>query len=111
MAKLSRTPSLIFDERTRYFNTKENELHNFTSIETPNKIHFYFTNSIVNGNLSSWKKDIFVNIKNNLMDFLPFLDRDTWNTTSEFTKKVIISDVRKIKNKKFGTRFIKIPKE
>jgi|688.fasta_scaffold00614_71 hypothetical protein len=111
LSKLSRTPSLIFDERTRYFNTKENELYNYTAIETPNKIQFYFTNSIVNGNLSSWKNDIFVNIKNNLMNFLPYLDRDTWNTTSEFNKKVIIEDVRKIKNKKFGTRFIKIPKE
>lgn len=110
-AKLARTPSLIFDERTRYFNTKENELHNFTKIETPNKINYYFANSIANGDISSWKDDIFINIKNNIMNFVPFLDRDSWNTTTEFNKHVLVNEVRKIKNKKFGTRFIKIPKE
>lgn len=111
LSKLSRTPSLVFDERTRYFNTKDNELYDFTKIETPSKIHFYFSNSISNGDVNSWNKDIFVNIKNNLLDFIPYLDRDSWTTTTEFNKHVFVDTVRKNKNKKLGTRFVKIPKE
>lgn len=111
LAKLARTPCLKFDERTRYFNTKENELSDFTYIETPTKLILGFMNSIIYGNNKSWENDIFINIKNNIFDFISLLDRDSWTTTSELTRKVNLLNVNNKKTKKFGTRFIKISKE
>lgn len=110
LANLARTPCVVFDERNKYFNTKEYELVDITRMETPSKFIFSFVNSVASGNKDSWHRDIFKNIKNDVLNFLPFLDRDTWTTTSEFNKAVSIHSIRKMHNKKFGTRFIKIPK-
>jgi hypothetical protein len=107
LSKIARTPALVFDERSRYFNTKENELNDFATIETPNKICFNFVSSITNGSIKYWENDIFTTIKNNLLNFVPFLDRDSWTTTAELSRPASISHLRKIKNKKLGTRFIK----
>jgi len=111
LANLARTPCVVFDERNKYFNTKEYELADISRTETPSKISFSFVNSVASGNKDSWNNDIFKNIKNEITDFIPFLDRDAWATTSEFDKISSIHSIRKIHNRKFGTRFIKIPKE
>jgi hypothetical protein len=111
LANLARTPCVIFDERNKHFNTKEHELVDISRMETPKKVVFSFVNSIANGNKDSWYNDMFKSIKNDLLNFLPYLDRDTWTTTSEFNKIASVSSIRRIRNKKFGTRFIKIPKE
>jgi len=110
-ANLARTPCVTFDERNKHFNTKEYELVDISKMETPSKIIFSFVNSIANGNKDSWYNDIFKSIKNDIINFIPYLDRDTWTTTSEFNKITSIRTIRKIHNRKFGTRFIKIPKE
>jgi hypothetical protein len=111
LANLARTPCVVFDERNKHFNTKEYELFDISKMETPSKLVFSFVNSIANGNKDSWHNDMFKSIKNDITNFVPFLDRDTWTTTSEFNKITSIHSIRKIHNRKFGTRFIKIPKE
>ena len=111
LANLARTPCIVYDERNKYFNTKEYELFDISKMETPSKLVFSFVNSIVNGNKDSWHNDMFKSIKNDIINFVPFLDRDTWTTTSEFNKTTSINSIRKIHNRKFGTRFIKISKE
>jgi hypothetical protein len=111
LANLARTPCVVYDERNKYFNTKEYELFDISKMETPSKSVFSFVNSIANGNKDSWCNDMFKSIVNDIINFIPFLDRDVWTTTSEFNKITSINSIRKIHNRKFGTRFIKIPKE
>lgn len=108
LAKIARTPSLTFDERSKFYGTKENELVDLSLIETPNKFVFNFVNSVVNGSIKSWKEDIFLNIKNNLLNFTPYLDRESWASTAETDKEVSIENFKKRKIKRLGTKFIKI---
>ena len=66
---------------------------------------------IRNSDKSVWKQNFYDVIIKKLMDFLPDLDRDAWPSTSESNEIVSYTNVREIKTKRMGTRFIKICKD
>jgi hypothetical protein len=107
---IARTPSLIFEERNKYFLSREYEIDDLTDLNMLNKRIFTFSNTIIRGNKSYWEKDIFNTIENFCSEQLPYIDRDNLPNTAEINKKMEISLIRKLKNKKLGTKFIKIEK-
>ena len=109
LAILARCPYVAVDERSRYTNQKEYEIDDLLGYNVPKEYIFTFSTIISDGNPMVWQNDIFPSILRKLNKFIPELNRDNWPTTGEVSEFVPYKDfVRKIKNKKFGTRFIKI---
>ena len=109
LAKAARVPSLVIEERSKYFHTKEYELDDFTrNDKIPNLFVYTFMSSIISGTKNYWKNEMFLYIKNNLLDLVPYLDRESWPTTEEIEMNVHCSSVRRFRNKRLGTRFVKI---
>ena len=109
LAKVARVPSLVMEERSKYFYTKEYELDDFTrNNKTPNLFVYTFMSSLVSGSKSYWKNEIFLYIKNNLLNLVPYSDRESWPTTEEIEINANVSQIREPKNKRLGTRFVKI---
>jgi hypothetical protein len=108
----ARCPFIMVDERTRYYNLKEHEIDDLCGTRLPKDYIFTFSTIISAGSVKSWERDIFLSILRKLEMFLPKLNRDEWPSTAESTEVVPYQEyVRKIKKKKFGTRFIRVPKE
>jgi hypothetical protein len=110
LASVARTPSIIFEERSKYFLTKEYEIDDLLNLELPNKRIFHFTNTIIKGNEGYWKKEIFEPINSYCLNYFSYFDRELLPNTAEVNKKMDISLIRKTKNKKLGTKFIKVEK-
>jgi hypothetical protein len=109
LAKVARVPSLVMEERNKYFYTKEYELDDFTKNDKiPNFFVYTFMSSLISGTKNYWKNEIFLYIKNNLLNLVPYSDRESWPTTEEVEINVDCSLIRKTKNKKLGSRFVKI---
>jgi len=107
---MARTPSIIFEERNKYFLTKEYELDDLLDLNLPNKRIFNFTNTIVRGNIDYWTKEIFHPVVSYCINYFSYFDKELLPNTSQVNKKMEISLIRKIKNKKLGAKFIKIEK-
>lgn len=109
LAKAARVPSLVIEERNKYFYTKEYELDDFTKNDKiPNFFVYTFMSSLISGTKNYWKNEIFLYIKNNLLNLVPYSDRESWPTTEEVEVNVDYSLIRKSKNKRLGARFVKI---
>lgn len=108
LAIAARTPFVAFDERSRYFGTKEYEIDDLCGEQLPKEYIFGFTTIIENDDKNGWNANLFDNVIARLTKFLPKLDRDSWPSTSESYEIVPYERVRKFKNKKLGTKFIKI---
>jgi hypothetical protein len=108
LAMIARTPSIIFDERNKYFLTKEYEIDDLLNLNLPNKRIYNFTNSIIKGNESYWTKEIFEPIASYCLNYFSYFDKESLPNTAEIDKKMEISLIRKIQNKKLGTKFIKV---
>lgn len=109
-SNIARTPSLIFEERNKYFLSKEYELDDILNLDLPGKRFFALSNTILRGNKTYWENEIFNPIKSYCNDYLPYIDKESLPNTSEINKKMNISLIRKLKNIKLGTKFIKIEK-
>jgi hypothetical protein len=109
-SNIARTPSLIFEERNKYFLSKEYELDDILNLGLPGKRLFALSNTIIRGNKSYWEREIFNPIKSYCDEYLPYIDKESLPNTSEINKKMDISLIRKLKNIKLGTKFIKIEK-
>jgi len=107
---IARTPSLIFEERNKYFLTKEYEIDDLVDLGLPGKRIFTFSNTLIRGDKNYWTKDIFEPIISYCKEYLPYVDRESLPNTSEIDSKMDVSLIRKIKNKRLGTKFIKIEK-
>lgn len=110
LANIARTPSIILEERNKYFLSKEYEIDDLLDLNLPGSRVFSFSSYIFNGNKSYWESDIFKSVIRNCEEILPFIDRENLPSTSEINKKINLSIIRRVKNKKMGTKFLKIPK-
>jgi len=112
LAICARTPYLCFDERNRYNNTKEYEIDDLCGKSLPKEYIFSFATIINSQDKSNWKYSLLDSTIAKLNKIFPSVaDRDSWPSTAESNNIVPYDFVRKIKNKKFGARFIKINRE
>jgi hypothetical protein len=107
----ARTPYVACDSRSRYSEVKEYEIDDICAPKLPRQCIFGFPTIIKSGEKFVWKQNFYDVIIRRLLDFLSSLDRGTWPSTSESNEVVPYANVRKIKTKKLGTRFIKICKD
>lgn len=109
-ANIARTPSIILEERSKYFLSREYEIDDLVELDLPGSRTFSFSSYITNGNKNYWDSDIFKCIIRNCEEILPFIDREALPSTVEFNKKINLSIIRKLSNKKMGSKFLKIEK-
>lgn len=107
----SRTPFLMFDERSRYNSLREYEIDDLCANDLPKDYIFSFPTIISGEDKNSWKNNLLEATISKLNKVMPLLNRDLWPSTAASNKIVPYDYVRKNKIKKFGSRFIKINRE
>lgn len=107
----ARSPFIAFDERLRYSSSKEYEVDDLCGRGLPGRYIFAFPTIIKDGNPFLWKANYYDLLTAKLNSFLPEVDRDQLPSTSELVEIVPYDNVRKIKNKRLGTRFVRVPKD
>lgn len=110
LAIMARCPFVAFDERNRYAASKEFEIDDLLASDIPREYIFGFPTILGHRDNTSWKTNVFDVLTSKLDNFLPNLNRDDWPSTAEVDEVIPYGKVREIKNKKFGSRFIKVPK-
>lgn len=109
LAIIARTPYVVCDERTRFNIYKEYELDDLFSGSIPREYIFSFPTIIDLQNKGVWGYNILDIVANKLRLIVNDVDKNTLPVTSETMDIVPYSVVRNKKNKKFGTKFIKVP--
>lgn len=105
-AAMARVPWVTCAERKLYNAVKDWETDGLCSGNIPYQYIFSFPTIIEGGH---WE-DLNVSIVSKLESFIPNLNRDTWPSTAEQAVFVPYLVVKRRKQKKIGTRFIKVPK-
>jgi hypothetical protein len=111
LAVTARSPFLVLDERSRYSALKEFEVNDLNAKFLPKEYIFTFSTIISDGAAWSWKSEVFPSIVNKINSFIPSFNRDALPSTAEFHDIVLYETVRKNKNKKFGTRLLKVNRD
>ena len=107
----ARTPFVCFDERARFNGLKEYEINDICGIGIPKEYIFGFATIIEGGDRSSWKSNLLDHMIIKLNSIYEKMDRDSWPSTIESNEIIAYDAVRKIKNKRLGSRFIKIERD
>lgn len=110
LAIMARCPFVAVDERLRYNNCKENEIDGLCGYNIPREYLFSFSNIILHGDKNVWHLNLFYNIISKLEKIFFDFNREAWPSTMEQNEVVLYSKVKQQKSKKFGTRFIKVPR-
>lgn len=108
LALCARTPFLCFDERLKYNSLKEYEINDLCCKKLYKEYIFGFSTILESGDGSSWSSNILDHMMVRLKKMRDRMDRESWPSAAESYEIVPYDSVRKIKNKKFGSRFIKI---
>jgi len=108
-AILARTPFVCFEERLKFNSIKDYEINDLCAKRINKEYIFGFSTIIKNGDESLWKSN-FYNFLILKIKKLYEKNTDTKLSTTEIDQIVPYDSVRKIKNKKLGSRFIKIEK-
>lgn len=108
IALCARTPFLCFDERAKYNALKEYEINDLCGRGVPKEYIFSFGAILESGDRSSWSSNILDHAVVRLKKIHEFTDRDSWPSAAESDEIVPYDSVRRIKNKKLGSRFIRI---
>lgn len=103
-ASVARTPFVACAERRLYNEVKEYELDCLCNGNLPFKYIFYFPTLIEAGH---WN-ELISNVVSKLEEFIPSLDRDKFPSTAESSVVCPYSLVKVKKQKKLGTKFIKV---
>lgn len=111
LAICARTPFLCFDERSRYNNTKECEIDDLCGKDLFKDYIFSFATIISSENKDNWRANLLDPVTSKLNKIFPLLERDSYPSATESNNIIPYDFVRKNKNKKFGSRFIKIKRE
>jgi len=106
-ATAARCPYVCVDERMRYISDKEYEIDDICSVTIPRQYIFSLSGVMLSGDVSDWNSSVFDNIVARLNSFLPSLNRDTWDSTSESEVIVSYDTIRKLQSKRLGMRFIR----
>lgn len=105
-SSMARTPFIACTERTLYNGIKEWETDSLCNSILSRRYIFTFPTIIESGH----SNELVTNIVNKLESFIPQLNRDEWPSTVEQSVVLPYSMVKKVKAKKIGTHFIKVPK-
>lgn len=108
IALAARTPFVCFEERAKFNFLKEYEINDLCGKKVPKDYIFGFSAIIEKGDKASWNSNILDHMLVKLEKVYDSVDRDKWPSAAESNEIVAYDSVRKIKNKKFGSRFIKI---
>ena len=108
---VARCPFLAVTERNKYVTMQDYALDDLCGIDLPKRYIFTFPTIIESGSDPTWQFNLFDGIVQKLNDFIPTLDINTLPTTAESTVELPYNTVRRRKQKKMGTRFIKVPRE
>ena len=109
LALMARSPFLTIEDHNKYLGVKEYELDGLCGNDLPRQYIFSFPTII--DNTDSLDLNILDGIVARLDKFLPTLDAVTLPSTVGSVEEVSYDVVKKIKAKKLGTKFIKLPKE
>jgi hypothetical protein len=104
-AMIARCPYLVCDERQRYFNSADYILDDLCGEDIP-KTYLYSFAPAAEKSASLLVEAIL----NRLTEFIPTLDRDTWPSTVDVSKRLSYDRVRKREIQRVGARFITVPK-
>ena len=107
----ARTPFVCFDERSRFNGTKEYEINDLCGRGVPREYIFGFGAIIESGDKSAWNSNIFEHLFVKLEKIHGGMDKDSWPSSAEYNQIVPYDSVRRIKNKRLGSRFVKIQKD
>jgi hypothetical protein len=105
----ARVPFICFDERGKFNALKEYEINDMCASNLHKEYVFGFSD-VLNDDRSVWKSNIFDHLSIKLEKISENMNRDTWPSPAELNEIVPYDSVRKIKNKKLGTRFVKVEK-
>lgn len=107
----ARTPFICFEERSKFNGLKDYEINDLCGKKVPKEYIFGFSTIIESGDRSTWNSNLIDHLIIKLNKMYEKLDRDSWPSSAESYEIVPYDSVRKIKNKKFGSRFIKIERD
>jgi hypothetical protein len=107
LAIAARCPFVCVDERTRFMEDRDYEIDDLCCQKIPKQYIFSFPNFLLAGDSNYWGTSITDAIISKLRDFLPKLDRDSWESTTESNELISYDLVRKRKIKRLGAKFIR----
>jgi len=110
LAIAARCPYVLCEDRSMYNQIKEYETDILCAQDIPKEIFYVFSSICHETNKSHWNSSLFDGILNKLISLTRDANRDEWPSPSEVNELVKYENAKKIKNKKMGTRFIKVPK-
>jgi hypothetical protein len=110
IALCARTPFLCFEERLKYNSLKEYEINDLCGLGVQKNYIFSFSTILESGDRTAWDSNILNHAVVKLKKIHETMDRDKWPSAAEYEDIVPYNSVRKIKNKKLGSRFIRIEK-
>lgn len=108
IALCARTPFLCFEERPKYNALKEYEINDLCGQGISKDYIFGFGTILESGDRASWNSNILDHAIVRLKKIHDSSNRDLWPSAAESNEIVPYDSVRKIKSKKFGSRFIRI---
>lgn len=106
----ARVPFICFDERAKFNGLKDYELNDLCP-KLPKEYIFGFGTIIEGGEKTSWNSNLFEHMIVKLNKMYGNMDRDSWPSATEINEIVPYDAVRKVKNKKLGSKFIKIERD
>lgn len=110
LAIAARTPFLCFEERIKFNSLKEYEINDLCARGCHKDYIFGFSALISSGDRPSWNSNIFDHMLVRLNKIYENMDRESWPSPAESYEIVPYDSVRKVKNKRMGSRFIKVEK-
>jgi hypothetical protein len=110
-ALCSRSPFVCFEERAKFNALKDYEINDLFGKKVQKEYIFGFSTIIESGDKNTWNSNLFDHLIVKLNKIYDKLDRDLWPSSTEVNEIVAYDSVRKIKNKKLGSRFIKIERD
>lgn len=110
-ALAARVPFVCFDERVKFNNIKDYEVNDLCGSDIPKEYIFGFSTLIQSGDKAIWRSNLLDHLVIKLKKIYEKMDRDSWPSSAESNEIVPYDSVRRRKNKKLGSRFIRIPKD
>lgn len=110
-ALAARTPFVCLDERMRFNGVKEYEINDLCGKDIPKEYIFGFGTLIQSGDESVWYSNLIDHLVVKLKGIYSEMNRDSWPAPVESNEIVPYDSVRKKKNKKLGSRFIRIQRD
>ncbi len=89
---------------------KEFEIDILCGQDIPRENYYTFPSISNEINKNHWNSSLFDGIMIKLTSLMQDTNRDDWPSPTEIYENVQYEPARKVKRKKFGTRFIKVPK-